>query len=147
MALLPPEPEAGSPGDALRWSGEARTPALHSKTHNCFLSLLMRLFSPRKEVCEAPTFLPSHQTCTRPPTPSTAAFAVDPCLHTSIPTGPWEALALHPPHPLPLHPTPADQGRPPSLLLAAQRVGAALSQVSTMDICHQGRPTVVTESP
>lgn len=92
MALLPPEPEAGSPGDAVRWSREARTPTLHSETHNCFLSLLMRLLSPRKEVCEAPTFLPSHRHVpSRPPQAQLPSQWTLPCTPPArqAPGRPW----------------------------------------------------------
>lgn len=137
MALLPPEPEAGSPGDAVRWSREARTPTLHSETHNCFLSLLMRLLSPRKEVCEAPTFLPSHR---RVPSRPPQAQLLLSGLFLAHPQPDRPLGGLGPSYP-------RDRGSPPGLLLAAQRVDAALFLLSPMDICHQGRSTVTTESP
>lgn len=151
MALLPPEPEAGSPGDAVRWSREARTPTLHSETHNCFLSLLMRLLSPRKEVCEAPTFLPSHRHV-----PS--AHPKHSCLLSGLflphaqPDSPWEALALHTPGTREAHPASCwlSRGRTQLCLCSAPWTSVTregqLWLPSPPDVCVAPRMAVLSQN-
>lgn len=70
-------------------------------------------------------------------TPSAPASSVGASLHSPILTGFWEGLAL----------IPAYQGSPQGSLPAARSIDTAPSQLSTMDICHQGSQTVATESP
>lgn len=144
MALLPPGPKAGSLGSALRWSGEAGTPTLHSETHNCFQSPRLRMSHPQEGSLRGPTFLPSCQTFTQHSHTKHSCLLSGPSPRSPIQTGPGEALVSHSPPPPPAPP----QGNPPaSSLLAAWRVDAALSLLSTMDICHQGKPTVANVSP
>lgn len=100
-----------------------------ASSHGCCACL-----SPRKEVCEAP---PSRQTFTQHSHPKHSCLLSGPSLNPPSRQAPWEALASRPP-----------QGNPPSLFLAGcLEGGCSLSLLSTMDICHQGKPTVANMSP
>lgn len=128
------DPKLGAWG-TLCWSGEARTPAPHSKMHNCFQSLFScaSLSPGRKAVRSLPSHLPAAHAPSHP-------YPVRRLLSGPSPKSPYPdrtagGLGLC---------FPTWEMNPASCWLPGR--WTQLSLLGTVDICHGWRPTVVVKT-